>query len=128
MDTSGSLLGLVFWTVVSYVMAKIIVAWIKDQMQANLDQGLEEVMDELELEKLIPLTVEVVDNQYFCYNSITKDFVCQGVDLVEIVKKFKQRYPNKSAAIYNGDETAVRTLKSQLKELNENSSSIRYTS
>jgi hypothetical protein len=97
-------------------------------VKRHADSDLEEVSKDLELERLIPLTVEVVDNQYFCYNSITQDFVCQGVNLVEIVKRFKQRYPEKSAAIYDGDETAVRTLKSQLKELDENSSSIRYTS
>lgn len=97
-------------------------------IKRRTDSDLDEVSNDLELERLIPLTVEVVDNQYFCYNSITQDFVCQGVNLVEIVKRFKQRYPEKSAAIYNGDETAVRTLKSQLKELDENSSSIRYTS
>jgi hypothetical protein len=97
-------------------------------IKRRTDSDLEEVSNDLELERLIPLTVEVVDNQYFCYNSITQDFVCQGVNLVEIVKRFKQRYPEKSAAIYDGDETAVRTLKSQLKELDENSSGIRYTS
>lgn len=97
-------------------------------VKRRTDSDLDEVSNDLELERLIPLTVEVVDNQYFCYNSITQDFVCQGVNLVEIVKRFKQRYPEKSAAIYNGDETAVRTLKSQLKELDENSSGIRYTS
>jgi hypothetical protein len=97
-------------------------------VKQRVDSDLEEVSNDLELERLIPLTVEVVDNQYFCYNSITQDFVCQGVNLVEIVNRFKQRYPKKSAAIYNGDETAVRTLKSQLKELDENSSGIRYTS
>ena len=102
-----------------------LVAWM---IKRRTDSDLEEVSNDLELERLIPLTVEVVDNQYFCYNSITQDFVCQGVNLVEIVKRFKQRYPEKSAAIYDGDETAVRTLKSQLKELDENSSSIRYTS
>jgi hypothetical protein len=97
-------------------------------IKRHTDSDLDEVSNDLELERLIPLTVEVVDNQYFCYNSITQDFVCQGVNLVEIVKRFKQRYPEKSAAIYDGDETAVRTLKSQLKELDENSSGIRYTS
>jgi len=102
-----------------------LMAWA---VKRRVESDLEEVSNDLELERLIPLTVEVVDNQYFCYNSITQDFVCQGVNLVEIVKRFKQRYPEKSAAIYNGDETAVRTLKSQLKELDENSSSIRYTS
>jgi len=102
-----------------------LVAWV---VRRRMDSELNEVSNDLELERLIPLTVEVVEDQYFCYNSITQDFVCQGVNLVEIVKRFKQRYPDKSAAIYNGDETAVRTLKSQLKELDESSSSIRYTS
>lgn len=124
----NSFLDLVFWTVVGYIIAKIIAGWIEERIRAHLEQDLDEVMSELELEKLIPLTVEVAGDQYLCYNSITQEFVCQGVNLVEIVKRFKQRYPEKSAAIYNGDETAVRTLKSQLKELDENSNSIRYTS
>jgi len=102
-----------------------IVGWL---VKRRVESELSEVSDDLEMERLIPLTVEVAGDQYLCYNSITQDFVCQGVNLVEIVKRFKQRYPDKSAAIYNGDETAVRILKSQLKELDENSSGIRYTS
>lgn len=124
----NSLLDLVLWTVFGYIIAKIVAGWIEERIRSHLEQDLDEVMSELELEKLIPLTVEVAGDQYLCYNSITQEFVCQGVNLAEIVKKFKQRYPEKSAAIYNGDETAVRTLKSQLKELDENSNSIRYTS
>jgi hypothetical protein len=102
-----------------------LIAWVVKRRVAS---ELEEVSKDLEFERLIPLTIEVVDHQYFCYNSITQDFVCQGENLLEIVKKFKQRYPDKAAAIFDGDETAVRTLKSQLKELDENSSGIRYTS
>ena len=102
-----------------------LLGWV---LKRRVDSELNEVSQDLELERLIPLTVEVVEDQYFCYNSITQDFVCQGINLVEIVRKFKQRYPTKSAAIYDGDESAVRTLKSQLKELDENSSGIRYTS
>jgi hypothetical protein len=85
---------------------------------------VDSVVHELDQERLIPLTVEVDQNQYFCYNSVTKAFVCQGHSLKEIVERFKHRYPEKSAAIYDGDETAVRTLKSQLKDLDENRSSI----
>ena len=125
---NDSLLDIVFWTVTGYILARIIMNWVETRIRAHLEQDLNEVMSELELEKLIPLTVEVAGNQYLCYNSITQEFVCQGVNLVEIVRRFKQRYPDKSAAIYNGDETAVRTLKSQLKDLDENSSGIRYTS
>ena len=121
-------MDLVFWTIFGYAVTKLIVSWFENRIRAHLERDLDEVMSELELEKLIPLTVEVAGNQYLCYNSITQEFVCQGVNLAEIVKRFKQRYPEKSAAIYNGDETAVRTLNSQLKELDENSNSIRYTS
>jgi hypothetical protein len=81
----------------------------------------------LDQERLIALTVEVDNNQYFCYNSITNDFVCQGSDLKEIRERFRERYPDKDAAIYDGDESAVATLKLQLKDLkkqNENSISI----
>ena len=93
-------------------------------LEHAMEQELTEVGQALDEEKLIALTVEVDQNQYFCYNSITKDFVCQGSDLKEIRERFRARYPNKDAAIYDGDATAVATLKSQLKELkkqNENS-------
>jgi hypothetical protein len=102
-----------------------LLGWV---LKRRVESDLNAVSKELESEQLIPLTIDVDGDQYLCYNSLTQDFVCQGVNLVEIVKRFKQRYPDKSAAIYNGDETAVRTLKSQLKELDESSSSIRYTS
>ena len=102
-----------------------LVAWV---VRRRTDSGLDEVSKDLESEQLIPLTIDVDGEQYLCYNSITQDFVCQGVDLVEIVKRFKQRYPDKSAAIFDGNETAVCALKSQLKELDENISGIRYTS
>ena len=102
-----------------------LLGWV---LKRRAESDLNAVSKDLEFERLIPLTIEVVDNQYFCYNSITQDFVCQGTDLVGIVRKFKQRYPDKAAAIFDGDETAVRTLKSQLKDLDENSSGIRPTS
>ena len=84
-----------------------------------LERQIDSVVRDLDQEQLIPLTVEVDQNQYFCYNSITKAFVCQGHSLKEIVDRFKQRYPEKSAAIYDGDETAVRVLKSQLEQLDK---------
>lgn len=97
---------------------------VRRHIERSMESELTAVGQALDEEKLIALTVEVEQNQYFCYNSITKDFVCQGSDLKEIRERFRARYPDKDAAIYDGDETAVATLKSQLKELkkqNENS-------
>jgi hypothetical protein len=89
---------------------------------------LGETLKELDEDLLVPLTVEVDNNLYLCYNSLTQDFVCQGIDLKEILERFHSRYPNKKVALYNGDETAIKTLKLQLKELGENISSVGLTS
>jgi len=97
---------------------------LRRHIERSMEQELAGVGQALDEERLIALTVELDDNQYFCYNSITKDFVCQGADLTEIRKRFRERYPDKDAAIYDGDQTAVAALKSQLQELkkqNENS-------
>ena len=94
-------------------------AWLMYKFEQHIGEELTSVGQALDEERLIALTVEVDDNQYFCYNSITKDFVCQGSDLKEIRERFRERYPDKDAAIYDGDESAVATLKSQLTELKE---------
>ena len=116
------------WYALAYVISTIafglLEAWLLRRLSQGLGEELNSVGQALDEERLIALTVEVDHDQYFCYNSITKDFVCQGSDLKEIRERFRARYPDKDAAIYDGDETAVATLKSQLKELkkqNENS-------
>ena len=99
-------------------------AWLIHRFSRELSEELTSVGQALDEERLIALTVEQQHDQYFCYNSVTNDFVCQGRDLEEIRERFRARYPDKDAAIYDGDETAVAILKAQLKELkkqNENS-------
>ena len=75
-------------------------------------------------DKIIPLTVEFENNLYYCYNSKTNQFVCQGADVKEIIEKFKERFPGLNAFFNAGDETALTTLRQQLKDNRENSSSI----
>lgn len=89
------------------------------RLEKPLPSDLKQVNDDLEAERLIALTVEVVGNQYLCYNSKNMEFVCQGCDLADIKQKFQQRYPDKNAAIYNGDASAITALKQQLKELRD---------
>ena len=106
----------------------LLVLWIARRIEAHIEARLTEelgdIAQEIEEEKLIALTVEVDGDQFLCYNAQSMVFVCQGRDLEEIRERFRQRYPSKSAAIYNGDESAVEVLKKQLKELNENSRSV----
>jgi hypothetical protein len=116
------------WFGIGWVITNLVLSLLAFLLRRHIEQSMEleltGVGQALDEERLIALTVEVDQDQYFCYNSITKDFVCQGSDLKEIRERFRARYPDKDAAIYDGDQTAVATLKSQLKELkkqNENS-------
>lgn len=121
MESVLSVLELAFWAWVGWTAT----GWMLGQ-QRNTE--LVEAIQNLEQERLIALTIEVDQDTYFCYNSITKDFVCQGRDIQEIVKNFALRYPDKQAAIFDGDESAVVTLKQQMGQISENSNSIRRTS
>jgi hypothetical protein len=97
------------------VLCFLLVVWfISRRLETHINQRLNEVAEDLAQNRLVPLTVEQHGNQYLCYHSFTMDFVCQGADLDEIIEKFKTRYPNKSASLYNGDESAVNALRQQL--------------
>ena len=104
------------WVITNLVLS-LLAFLLRRHIEQSMDQELTGVGQALDEERLIALTVEQDNDQYFCYNSITKDFVCQGSDLTEIRKRFRERYPDKDAAIYDGNTTAVATLKSQLKDL-----------
>jgi hypothetical protein len=100
----------------------LLVLWWVRRIEARIVEELGEIAQDLEAEKLIALTVEVDGDQFLCYNAQTMTFVCQGRDLEEIRERFQQRYPSKSAAIYNGDESAVQVLKQQLSNLKKEQS------
>ena len=104
----------------------LLVFWIARRIEARIEarmtEELGDIARDLEEEKLIALTVEVDGDQFLCYNAQTMTFVCQGRDLEEIRERFRQRFPSKSAAIFNGDESAVNMLKQQLSELKKEQS------
>jgi hypothetical protein len=127
METSEILMSIgqvLMWISLAVIAFNLLVLWWVRRIEARIVEELGEIAQDLEAEKLIALTVEVDGDQFLCYNAQSMVFVCQGRDLEEIRERFRQRYPSKSAAIYNGDESAVEVLKKQLKELNENSRSI----
>jgi len=102
------------------VIVFLLFVWIiSRRIQFRIDSEISGVIEKLAQDRLIALTVEIDNNQYFCYNALTKDFVCQGYSLKEIIERFRLRYPDKAAAIYDGDETAVKTLKSQMDQLDK---------
>jgi len=105
------------------VVLFLLFVWaVSRRLRIQFESELGTTMKNLAQERLIALTVEIDNNQYFCYNALTKDFVCQGYSLKEIIERFRLRFPHKAAAIYDGDETAVKTLRNQMEELDEGQS------
>lgn len=117
-------IALIIGTGLGWVVAEIMVTWFRWRHDQTLPSEAQIIQQELDSGNLIPLTVEVADNHYLCYNSITNEFVCQGANFDEIRERFKARYPDKNAAIHRGDSEAVAVLKAQLKARHENSSDI----
>lgn len=120
-------LGEVAMVTALVIMAfNLLVFWIARRIEARIEarmvEEVSEIAQDLEAEKLIALTVEVDGDQFLCYNAQTMTFVCQGRDLKEIRERFRERFPSKSAAIFNGDESAVTVLRTQLSELKKEQS------
>ena len=94
-----------------------IVKWLAaPAAPSETDQVLTEIQDG----SLIPLTVELDNNTFLCYNMLTKEFVCQGNDLNEIMKRFTERFPNTMLSFYDDNSTAVKILNEQRRSLLEN--------
>lgn len=102
-----------------------IVAWLLKLWIARLHDLLEKVLspesgssnsDSTVNGKIIPLKIEVDNNQFLCYNMLTQQFVCQGSNVQEIIERFQQRFPGFNATLDSGDEQALSTLRQQLQE------------
>jgi len=115
---------IVFW----YMVFSIVINVIKLKMNTPHKQEIDRIINDLETEQLIPLQVELEGNVYLCYNTITKEFVCQGQNIEEILSRFKQRFPGRYCSLSRGDPEVLAVLKQQLKEFNESSDSVRPTS
>lgn len=119
------LIPVVVGIVLGAAIVQIWQVWQIHREVSRMQEEVSETLEKLEKETLIILEVEPLNDQFLCYNHFTKDFVCKGRDIVEIVESFKQRYPTKDAAIAKGDPAALAVLKQQLKEAtNENRISV----
>lgn len=106
MDLSLFFVGFAFGGVI-LVVFNFYRAWREITSQQEDDfRKLEELVDRLENQKLIILEVEAVDDQFLCYNLLTKEFVCMGRNMTEVQERFQQRYPNREAAIIKEDLAA----------------------
>jgi hypothetical protein len=132
------LIDLIFAFILGFVSAWMIMSWIVARLARRIRDALEQVLaeeapqaslrDRVASGQIIPLNVEVENDQYLCYNANTNEFVCQGTNVTEITERFQSRFPGFDAFFNSGNEQAVKTLRQQLKDKRENSSSVGSTS
>ena len=83
-------------------IAFTLLAWRLEKQIVHVEKSVES--------QYVILDLEHTDDQYFCYDTQTKDFVCQGRDMVEVARNFRQRYPARRGMIYNADTNAMTAL------------------
>lgn len=114
MELLEPILDTLFAFAIGYFGAKLIFDWFDRRLAQKLEREIGPIIRDLDSGKLIPLTVELHDNRFLCYNTLTDDFVCQGENLDEISRNFSLRYPERRATIHKGDSDAIAKLKKEL--------------
>jgi hypothetical protein len=96
---------LLFFVVQQYIMYRLMTQL---HQLRSADPELES-----ETSAVMLLNIEKFQDQYYCYNATSGEFVCQGKSIPELDEQFHSRYPGMKALISSADSTAVRSLCSE---------------
>ena len=111
-------LGFVVGFVACSVAVYLIMKYVERRLLAALAQ-LEADADQSAESDTIVATVEVADNQYFCYNKDTKQFICYGNTVAEISENFRKRFPTRGLTLVSEDPAVLAQLEQQYLALKE---------
>jgi len=92
--------------------------WVIQRFHNNLDEMVKETFKEVRA-SLVGLIIEEDGGQLYAYRESDRQFLCQGVDIAEIRKKFSEQYPDKTAFLSGGDPALVERLKVELAKIKE---------
>jgi hypothetical protein len=99
-------LAVFIFVVFNLVIAHIVVPYLKRKL-ARIEAEEAVVVRRM----IMPVDVEMIGSQYYCYNDDTKEFLCQGSSLQEISEIFVQRYPGMIGELYSSDSTVITNLR-----------------
>lgn len=110
----GALLGMgVTLAVIAWYVYTIISRYERE-IKGHIQTTLEEVRA-----SLVGLIIEQEGDQLYAYREEDRQFLCQGVDIAEIRKKFTEQYPDKTAYLSGGDPALIERLKEELAQIKE---------
>ena len=99
----------------------LVVFWVwrtvrrfEDDMRGLVREAIQEVEAQM-----IGVHVEEDRGQLFFYRDTDRQFLCQGMNLVEVRSRFNELYPEKIAFLAGGDPALIERLKTELKILKE---------
>ena len=113
--------------VLGMLATTLLIRWAAQRMIQRLLSEVEKELPSTADNKL-SVNLEFDQNIYFLYNSKDGAFIAQGQDLQELKQHLNQRFPNQKISIDKGDPVAVENLRQQIKDIDENSNSVRSTS
>jgi hypothetical protein len=91
------------------LLTYMIGSWLLNQLLRYLiKKQIAEITDEVETK--MTLDIEIINDQYFCYDHNTQAFVCQGVSMEELTQRFTQRYPGQLAIIHSTEQAVITKL------------------
>jgi hypothetical protein len=108
----GFVLGMLFTAYMVYVIFK----YMERRVMAELvGQSVAEKLEAAESNTIVA-TVEVVDNQYFCYNKDDSQFLCYGATLLDLAARFRDRFPNHNVTLESEDKSIAEELRRQYQQ------------
>ena len=110
----GFILGVITGIILSFVLLYLYIRSLIRKVMSEIDRHIDQVKD-----KLMPVVIEKVNGQLYCYTETDKQFICQGANMAEIKQAFETRYPDMTAYLAGGEKELIEELRNQLKELNE---------
>jgi hypothetical protein len=118
--------GLVVTTLIGMGLGIGLVAlyvwFVIQRFHSNLDEMVKETLEEVRA-SLVGLIIEEDGDQLYAYRETDRQFLCQGVNIAEIRKKFSEQYPDKTAYLSGGDPALIERLKAELAQIKEQENS-----
>jgi len=111
-------MGMFAGIVLAFVLLYLYIRSLIKEVMSEIDKHIDQVKD-----NLMPVIIERVNGELYCYTEKDRQFICQGADMIEIKKAFKTRYPDKTTYLAGGEDELIKELREQLKESNETGTS-----
>lgn len=117
-DITGLVVSILVGIGLGFGLVALYVWFVIQRFHSNLDGMVRETLEEVRA-SLVGLIIEQDGDQLYAYRESDRQFLCQGVDIAEIRKKFSEQYPDKTAYLSGGDPDLIERLKAELATIKE---------